>query len=511
MAMNEQALAEELRAMREEMRAMREQMSAMIGDTNRKLDVIGSFVAAINEAQTFEKTMHAVENVTKDVTGCDKADFIAEENGKFFSTDGETRTYILPENADEIKRVMETGRISVRGDAAIIPVQSGNDSSVGVIIAEKRGGFDSAELAQLESGSTVMNTVTLAIEKEMNHRMAVTDELTALKNRDGLNEYLKNTLCDVVEENPISILMCDIDHFKSVNDTYGHDAGDVVLRGVADIISGNTRGGYDSAFRMGGEEMACILCCDVNEATKIAERIRTEVENSVFDHNGQEIKVTLSIGVHQMNAKDMIPENARSVFDAELKRADNAAYEAKESGRNQVVISADSVKNIEQPPSYYNKEGYRNIENKTYINCDAQTAYNISDMAKAMNVEHSVKYHGSKSTVTVDGIKDRAFTEDVRRQFDNVRISGAKTEKNIQQPYHKAQPEQNRVSEENNQPKKEEKPIMRDNSNTIDKPVNNRHFVETIGKMSDWADKVIEKAEQLKAKEQEQNKGGAER
>ena len=60
MAMNEQALAEELRAMREEMRAMREQMSAMIGDTNRKLDVIGSFVAAINEAQTFEKTMHAV-------------------------------------------------------------------------------------------------------------------------------------------------------------------------------------------------------------------------------------------------------------------------------------------------------------------------------------------------------------------------------------------------------------------------------------------------------------------
>ena len=82
MAMNENTLAEELRAMREEMRAMREQMSEMIGDTNKKLEVIGSFVAAINESQTFEKTMHAVENVTKDVTGCDKADFIAEDNGE---------------------------------------------------------------------------------------------------------------------------------------------------------------------------------------------------------------------------------------------------------------------------------------------------------------------------------------------------------------------------------------------------------------------------------------------
>ena len=99
--MNEQTLLEEFRAMRAEMQAMREQMSSMIGDTNKKLDIIGSFVAAMNEAQTFEKTMHAVENVTIDVTGCDKADFIAEDNGKFFSTDGEVRTYIQPENADE--------------------------------------------------------------------------------------------------------------------------------------------------------------------------------------------------------------------------------------------------------------------------------------------------------------------------------------------------------------------------------------------------------------------------
>ncbi|MCR5167105.1 MAG: GGDEF domain-containing protein [Oscillospiraceae bacterium] len=422
MAMNENTLAEELRAMREEMRAMREQMSEMIGDTNKKLEVIGSFVAAINESQTFEKTMHAVENVTKDVTGCDKADFIAEDNGKFFSTDGEVRTYIQPENADEIKKVMETGRISVRGDAAIIPVQSGNDSSVGVIIAEKIGGFDSAELAQLESGSTVMNTVKLAVEKEMNHRMAVTDELTSLKNRDGLNEYLKNTLCDVIDEKkPVSILMCDIDHFKSVNDTYGHDAGDVVLRGVADIISENTRGGYDSAFRMGGEEMACVLCCDVNEATKIAERIRTEVENASFYYNGQDIGVTLSIGVHQMDAKEIVPENARIVFDAELKYADNAVYEAKESGRNQVIISAESAP-----------------------------------------------------------MADRS---------------------DVQQPESNIADEQDILDKDN----------LLDRSNISPEMPKNDHFKETIGKMSDWADKVIEKAEQLKAIEQEQNKDGAAR
>lgn len=212
--MDEQALLEEIRAMREEMHAMREQMTGMIGDTNKKLEVIGGFVKAMNEAQTFEKTMKAVENVTHDITG-GGATFVAAEGDRFFTTDGENRDYIEPDNVDMMRSVMGNGNIRVDGDTAIIPVQANNDQSIGCIIAKREGGFDGVDLSQLAKGSTVMDTISLAIEKELNHSHAITDELTHLKNREGLQEYLKYTLVPAVNtEQKACILMCDIDHLS---------------------------------------------------------------------------------------------------------------------------------------------------------------------------------------------------------------------------------------------------------------------------------------------------------
>ncbi len=129
--------------------------------------------------------------------------------------------------------------------------------------------------------------------------------------------------------------MFDIDFFKNVNDTYGHEAGDVVLTKVASIIKNSTRSS-DIAARYGGEEFVLMLCGTLEQSCEVAERIRQQVENTLIVHDGREIRVTISIGI------------AAYRFDWEketelVKRADKALYESKENGRNQVTISQENL------------------------------------------------------------------------------------------------------------------------------------------------------------------------
>ena len=214
---------------------------------------------------------------------------------------------------------------------------------MGVIVAEKSEGFTPADYNNFRQGCQIVNTVELALKKEFEHQGRITDELTHLKNRQGLNEYLSNTMCGNLNDGKtVNIVMCDIDHFKNVNDTYGHDAGDIILKGVADVLHEGTRAGADCAFRMGGEEMVCIINSEPEVAMDIAERLRSTIENTVHNiqHEGKplDVKVTVSMGVHTMDPKGAVtPENARKVFDKEFKHADKAVYDAKESGRNRVV------------------------------------------------------------------------------------------------------------------------------------------------------------------------------
>ncbi|MCH5348331.1 MAG: diguanylate cyclase [Oscillospiraceae bacterium] len=182
---------------------------------------------------------------------------------------------------------------------------------------------------------------------ESEHRGRITDELTGLKNRQGLNEYITDTISDRVNSGkPVNIVMCDIDHFKNVNDTYGHDAGDIVLKNVANILRGASDSGEDHTFRFGGEEMIVILNCEASQAYETAEQIRKEVERSVHtvitDGQKKDIRVTISMGVYQMNPDvKMTSENARDVFDSEFKNADTLLYTAKETGRNKVVAQVN--------------------------------------------------------------------------------------------------------------------------------------------------------------------------
>jgi len=166
--------------------------------------------------------------------------------------------------------------------------------------------------------------------------MAVIDGLTGLHNRRYLDSHLQ-TLFDraVARRRPLSVMITDLDRFKSINDTHGHDGGDDVLREFARRLRKNVRG-IDLACRFGGEEFVVVMPdTDGAVAEKVAERIRAEIAQAPFaiGADGKAIEVTVSVGVSSLlKGTDSVA--------ALMKRADLALYEAKSGGRNRVVAKA---------------------------------------------------------------------------------------------------------------------------------------------------------------------------
>ncbi|MCO5164455.1 MAG: PleD family two-component system response regulator [Mesorhizobium sp.] len=166
--------------------------------------------------------------------------------------------------------------------------------------------------------------------------MAVTDGLTGLHNRRYLDSHLATLFERAASRGrSLSLMITDIDRFKPINDTYGHAAGDEVLRDFARRLRKNVRG-IDLACRFGGEEFVVVMPdTEPHVAEKVAERIRHEIESQPFAIGGgtQSLQVTVSIGV-----ASMIP--GKDSVDTLVKRADAALYEAKNNGRNRVVAKA---------------------------------------------------------------------------------------------------------------------------------------------------------------------------
>ncbi len=164
--------------------------------------------------------------------------------------------------------------------------------------------------------------------------LAVTDQLTGLHNR----RFMTTQLSELVERSgadhtPLSVMITDIDHFKRVNDTYGHDVGDFVLREFARRLSANVRA-VDLACRFGGEEFVVMMPgADIEQAKAAAERFRAAVAAAAFQAGagGQMLDVTTSVGVSALHPGDSA--------DKMLKRADQALYAAKERGRDRVVVA----------------------------------------------------------------------------------------------------------------------------------------------------------------------------
>lgn len=158
-------------------------------------------------------------------------------------------------------------------------------------------------------------------------KLASTDPLTGLYNRRSMDVFLSQA---IESDTGFALIMCDIDDFKKVNDTYGHDFGDVVLKGVAKITTEQVREkGY--VCRWGGEEILILLNNASEESSyRIAENIRRNVANSVFDLNEKWIHCSLTLGIALHQKREAVEET--------ITRADYNLYRGKRSGKNAVVL-----------------------------------------------------------------------------------------------------------------------------------------------------------------------------
>jgi diguanylate cyclase (GGDEF)-like protein len=159
------------------------------------------------------------------------------------------------------------------------------------------------------------------------------DALTGLANRHHLNEELSRLWARSEDDgSPISVVMLDIDHFKHLNDRYGHGAGDVCLKRVAAILTAELRGAGDHAVRFGGEEFLLLLPgMQMVDAMRVAERIRRAIEMAAIPNEGATVRgiVTASFGVATSAVTDLTGSEL-------IATADSALYAAKRKGRNQV-------------------------------------------------------------------------------------------------------------------------------------------------------------------------------
>jgi len=217
------------------------------------------------------------------------------------------------------------------------PLREGDPAVLGTLVlgSTRAGVFDQDRVRQLEM---VALQAGQALQRarlyEATERLATTDGLTGLTNHRTFQGRLDEHL-SVSQRygRPVSLILCDIDHFKSVNDTYGHPVGDLVLKGVARILAKEARA-TDVVARYGGEEFALVMPeADTAAALGVAERIRERVGQLVTETGRGPLQVTMSLGIATF------PGDAADKA-ALVERADGCLYHAKRNGRNRCVTAA---------------------------------------------------------------------------------------------------------------------------------------------------------------------------
>jgi len=225
-----------------------------------------------------------------------------------------------------------------------VPLRAGDRSLGALVLTGKRGTFDANLLRVLgilaNQAAAALATIQLV---DRNKQLAIRDGLTRLYNRRAFDEALARSIAQSDRQGgSFSVLLLDIDHFKKLNDTFGHQAGDAALRNTAGILQKHLRKG-DLAARYGGEEFVGILPgAEEPGALQLAERIRAAIQDARFVFEGAKIRLTASFGLAVWS---------RDGRDAEalLASADRAMYAAKEGGRNRVLTASRVASSPDAP------------------------------------------------------------------------------------------------------------------------------------------------------------------
>ncbi len=210
------------------------------------------------------------------------------------------------------------------------------EEMLGELSFSRKKRFTEVETNQLEN---ILCQVLYPVRNAILYKRAVissqVDPLTGTNNRAAFDSAIEKEVERSHRHHmPLSLAVIDIDFFKQVNDNYGHTTGDNVLRKVTEVIKDTLRAS-DELFRYGGEEFTIILNgTDSDGASNVAERIREEIENAYFEHEGNTIPLTVSIGIASLTTRD----DAKRLFN----KADAALYRAKETGRNKIHYYAKS-------------------------------------------------------------------------------------------------------------------------------------------------------------------------
>jgi two-component system cell cycle response regulator len=195
--------------------------------------------------------------------------------------------------------------------------------------------FDRGELlARVRVGRRLIDLHRqIEAKNRLLEELALTDALTGVPNRRAIEEWAARQLSGAARHGfPFWVVLVDLDHFKSVNDTYGHDAGDAVLKRFAEILKSNTRQS-DISGRIGGEEFLQVLThAEEKSVQLVVERIRKQTEAEEFHCGDKRVKVTASFGVAGFCGK------VAPAFSQLVRQADAALYKAKNAGRNRVEI-----------------------------------------------------------------------------------------------------------------------------------------------------------------------------
>ncbi|MFH1847607.1 MAG: sensor domain-containing diguanylate cyclase [Candidatus Omnitrophota bacterium] len=288
------------------------------------------------DKQTNELVVHVVRGVPPDVeekinTGLMDCTRIKVGEGIAGRVAAEKK-HMLINDAKEDKRFQKSDKSFV--DSILCMPLIANEEVIGVVnlTNKKQGGnFTNEDVDML---STLSNQAAITIYNARLYHLAITDGMTQLRIHRYFQQRLDEELLRSKEFNhPVSLIMSDIDHFKSFNDTYGHQQGDIVLIDTAKIFRTSVRE-VDIAARYGGEEFAVILPeTDTEGAREMAEKLRKAIEAHEYPSKQGKLKVTISLGV------GTYPTHATAKEDL-IKAADSALYVAKEAGRNRVEVAS---------------------------------------------------------------------------------------------------------------------------------------------------------------------------